>query len=178
MENKELIKGSRLLLYEFERFIEMYDILFKVQSKQLKLNIPITRTAVHESWVVHFRCLIYFLNPGRKDKRDITLSDYLTEEEINELKVLFENWQERQSWEEKANEQLAHITWKRLEHNKSVAKKEWRFVEITLKVNDLFCKFLELANNKNLCEGLIQFKANPLILKYSQSDLDMTIGSL
>lgn len=172
MGRKELIEGSKMIFYEYSTLNNTAKVLY-----ESSLDNPI-RTAVFESWVIHFRCLYYFLNPNRKkDKREFMLKDYLSEEEIKKFTPSFENWKESKYWKDKADKQLAHISKDRLQYNKTPRSKKWKYIVLTKKVNELFCDFLQLANNENLCPELINIKEDPNQIKLSPLDFDECVGS-
>lgn len=177
MTKKELIDGSDLVLYEYKRLIEMTNILIKVKSKGLDFDDPIIKTAVHESWVVHFRCLYYFFNPERNRRDEFIFKNYLSEKEITDFTDLVKKWKDRRDWKNKADRQLAHISKKRLDYNIGILEKKWFCVKGTQEINKLFYYFLELVDNEKLYAGLIEIKADPKIPQYSQHELDMCFGN-
>jgi len=159
MKNNELIEGSELVFYEYDKLRQTYEMLNEFKSKRPPVEKPL-RVAVLESWIIHFRCLYYFLNPQRTDKREFILKDFLSEKEIEEFTSAFEKWQDREYWKDKADTQLSHISKKRLEYNKNTRRKSWNYDIPNQKIIELFHDFLKLANNENLCPDLIKIKAS------------------
>ncbi|HYD93348.1 MAG TPA: hypothetical protein VEB18_02745 [Candidatus Paceibacterota bacterium] len=130
------------LVYE----IKMLNDTFKLYS----LHKEPLQSAILESFLLHARILIDFLESNRKNKDDLTCSDFT---DINGNPLQGEVVNLKVGVKEAINKHLAHLTLKRTN-----GKAQWRMGEIRNELNKSFRSFVAKCADSNFPEQPNQWR--------------------
>ncbi|MFW5990746.1 MAG: hypothetical protein ACOCQX_00815 [Candidatus Nanoarchaeia archaeon] len=140
-----------------------------VWSAQIELNLSI------ESFAIHARNLVEFFN-GKvvKRKNYIRAEHYLNKENTQKFREIMDKNSALVKYIfDKANHQIAHLTFERIEPRFKGANKAWDLKKIDA-FNSIIKSFLDLTSENILSDNLIKWKKfeNPFqyyIRRYSES---------
>ena len=169
MESKNLKEASEHLFYEIDMLnISAVKVNNAVRKKrlakdksnrkdewdaQVELNLSL------DSFAIHARNLIeFFKGKEIKGKNYMRAEHYLTEENMNEFrKIMQENSDLVKYVFDKANHQVAHLTFERIEPKFKGSNKAWDLKKID-NFNKIIKSFLDLTPKENLCANLNEWK--------------------
>jgi len=121
-----------------------------------------------DSYAVHARSLTEFLKFKIK-KEDITsvrAEHFLNEKKNNEFKKICDNESKLlNNIVRKANKQVTHLTYNRIQPEFQNENKGWEMRDI-YRFNELFKNFLELVNEDLICKNLIDWKEKDNISRH------------
>ena len=138
------LKASKALRYEWWMLNECKDKIQLYKNKD-----KIMHNALIEAFCVHLRNFIeFFYRKQKKGKRPF-YTDYLPSNKTIPLKHKLDKY------EDKVNNLLSHLTYKRLNYTKN--KKEWNIPQIAIEVNENMFQFIDASDKNLLCDEIKEY---------------------
>jgi hypothetical protein len=122
---------------------------------QIKLNLALDSFAIHARNILEL-----FIGKINTHKKNIKAQHYLTSEKFKEFqKVIQDNILFINKILDKANHQVAHLTFDRLNPRFIGINKAWDLT-IIHKLNEIIRNFLNLVQKEKLCDKLVEWRQN------------------
>ena len=144
-----MVRSEKDLEGIIEHLCYEYDML-RQTSKELSNGLPdgVIKNALVESFTLHARNMIDFLDPPSSVKPDDVLAtDFNFIKDLNTWnKALSKNKDSRKQIKDRCNKEMAHLTYKRI--GISEEDKLWPHVKIVSEIECLFTIFLKHIDRK------------------------------
>lgn len=145
-DKEELNNASNHLYYEITMLIAI--------ANGLKSNVagqgPIAN-ALLESFIIHTRNLVNFFYNDNPKKDDIVAIDFFSSPD-EWIKNRPSQPEVLESAKDRAEKELAHLTWKRISH--IVESKQWQYVEIQDEIKRVMNIFLQKVSKELIVHNL------------------------
>ncbi len=177
MHPKKLKEASTHLFYEIDMLnisaIKTHNAIRKKMlakdrgDKEKCLDAQIELNAYLDSFAIHARNLIdFFKGKIIKGKTYIRAEHYLDEQKIKEFRLLMRGKSDLVKYIlDKANHQVAHLTFDRIEDKFKGSNKGWDLNKIE-DFNEIIKQFLTLTIEEFLCDNLIKWKKMDYPFRY------------